>query len=86
MVHSIALFLSFCLLLHANTVFKNTVSHVQTTQKVIALTFDNGPQPPYTNEILSVLKKHKVKATFFVIGKKAAKHSKLIKKIFQEGL
>lgn len=39
------------------------------TQKVIALTFDDGPNEPYTSEILGILASHDARATFFVIGK-----------------
>ena len=38
-------------------------------EKMIALTFDDGPHPKETLEILDVLDKYKVKATFFVVGK-----------------
>ena len=37
-------------------------------EKKIALTFDDGPHPKKTEEILNILKKYDVKATFFVIG------------------
>lgn len=42
---------------------------IKTDKKVIALTFDDGPNPPYTKELLAVLDKHQVAATFFVLGK-----------------
>ena len=41
---------------------------VNTPEKVVALTFDDGPTPNATSEILKVLDEMKVKATFFVIG------------------
>ena len=44
------------------------VPHVSTSEKVIALTFDDGPTTSGTNEILKVLDEMNVKATFFVIG------------------
>lgn len=53
--------------------------------KTIALTFDDGPHPQYTERLLKVLAEHNVKATFFVVGKQAEKHPDLIQKIFQEG-
>jgi peptidoglycan/xylan/chitin deacetylase (PgdA/CDA1 family) len=36
----------------------------------VTLTFDNGPEPRWTNHVLDVLAEHKIKATFFLIGKK----------------
>jgi len=44
----------------------------------IALTFDDGPRPETTRKILSILKKHRVPATFFVIGKQVKKYPDLL--------
>jgi peptidoglycan/xylan/chitin deacetylase (PgdA/CDA1 family) len=54
-------------------------------KKAIALTFDDGPEPGTTPRILDVLKEKNVKATFFVIGKKALKHPELLRRIVDEG-
>jgi len=54
-------------------------------QEKIAFTFDDGPDPNYTPILLDLLKKNKVKATFFVVGYKAEKHPELIKRMHQEG-
>ncbi|TCL45941.1 polysaccharide deacetylase [Thermolongibacillus altinsuensis] len=51
----------------------------------IALTFDDGPDPIYTPQLLDLLKKHHVKATFFVVGSKAKKYPHIIKRIDEEG-
>ena len=61
------------------------IRHIKTTEKVVALTFDDGPDKPYTEQILSVLDKHKVKATFFVLGGNAKADPDLIKKIMADG-
>ncbi len=53
--------------------------------KVISLTFDDGPDPSYTGEILDILKRNGVKATFFVIGQNAVQNPALIKRIEDEG-
>lgn len=45
------------------------VSSVQTQKKVIALTFDDGPDPLYTKQILQELQRYKAHGTFFLIGK-----------------
>ena len=42
---------------------------VRTSEKVFALTFDDGPNPPYTAQILEKLDRHAVPATFFVVGR-----------------
>jgi peptidoglycan/xylan/chitin deacetylase (PgdA/CDA1 family) len=51
----------------------------------IALTFDDGPDPVHTREVLAVLDKHDAKATFFVIGHKAEKHPELIREMLERG-
>lgn len=51
----------------------------------IALTFDDAPDTLYTPKVLDILKKHNVKATFFVIGKLAEQHPDVVKRIAREG-
>jgi len=55
------------------------------TEKVVALTFDDGPNEPYTSEILDILDSHKVKATFFVIGKNVELYPETTKRMIAEG-
>jgi chitin deacetylase len=72
-----------------------TITHVQlkpqdkaikgTATKPIALTFDDGPWPTTTSQILAVLKQNKVKATFFVIGKNIEVYPQLLKQVVAEG-
>ena len=54
--------------------FGAIVPRVETEEKLVALTFDDGPTPQFTDEILSVLKAQEVKATFFLIGGALEKH------------
>ena len=51
----------------------------------VALTFDDGPDPAFTPQILGVLKKYQVYATFFVVAEKAKKYPELIRQIKAEG-
>jgi peptidoglycan-N-acetylglucosamine deacetylase len=51
----------------------------------VALTFDDGPDPETTKEVLDVLDRRGVKATFFVIGAKAAKHPDVVRDIVDRG-
>ncbi|MCW1754923.1 MULTISPECIES: chitooligosaccharide deacetylase NodB [Rhizobium] len=51
----------------------------------VYLTFDDGPNPLSTPEILDVLEKHRVPATFFVIGAYAAEQPQLIRRMIVEG-
>lgn len=51
----------------------------------VILTFDDGPDPVYTPQILDILKKEKIPATFFVVGMEAENNLPLLKRIYQEG-
>nr|WP_199156795.1 glycosyltransferase [Pedobacter sp. ASV2] len=53
--------------------------------KKIALTFDDGPDPIYTPQILDILKKEKVPACFFVVGIMAEKNMELLRREYNEG-
>jgi peptidoglycan/xylan/chitin deacetylase (PgdA/CDA1 family) len=50
-------------------------------KKFIALTFDDGPHPQYTGEILEILSEKKVPATFFIVGSRAELHPELLKRM-----
>ena len=54
-------------------------------KKVIALTFDDGPVPNYTEKILDILKKNNVKATFFIVGANLKLYPAIGKRIVGEG-
>lgn len=53
--------------------------------KVAALTFDDGPWPRYTEEVLAVLAKEEVKATFFMVGRQVYRYPNLVRRIRDEG-
>lgn len=51
----------------------------------IALTFDDGPHPRYTVQILDILKRYGIKATFFTVGENAELYPEVLKRAVQEG-
>jgi len=51
----------------------------------IALTFDDGPNEPYTSDVLGILEQYKIKATFFVIGQNALRHPETCRRIVAAG-
>ncbi|MCD9023080.1 polysaccharide deacetylase family protein [Cohnella silvisoli] len=55
------------------------------TDKEIALTFDDGPDPIYTPKLLGLLKRHGAKATFFVVGENAERYPDIVARIHEEG-
>lgn len=54
--------------------FGDLVNRVDTNEQVVALTFDDGPMPGYTQEILAILAQADVKATFFLVGDAIKRH------------
>lgn len=55
------------------------------TNNRVALTFDDGPDIRYTPQILDVLDRHNVKATFFLIGSRANEHRDIVRRIHESG-
>jgi len=53
--------------------------------KVVALTFDDGPNEPYTSEILDILDTYNIKGTFFCVGKNVELYPDTAKRIVDEG-
>lgn len=58
---------------------------IETREKIIALTFDDGPNEPYTSQIVDYLNSKKVKATFFQVGKCVERYPEISKKIIASG-
>ncbi|MGN0483365.1 MAG: polysaccharide deacetylase family protein [Lachnospiraceae bacterium] len=58
---------------------------VQTEKKRVALTFDDGPNPIYTEQLLAGLKERNVRASFFLLGEEAKQYPKIVKEIQQDG-
>jgi peptidoglycan/xylan/chitin deacetylase (PgdA/CDA1 family) len=56
-----------------------------TAPRTVALTFDDGPSPRWTPQVLDVLRRHNVRATFFVIGSNVDAHPALARRIVAEG-
>ncbi len=55
------------------------------TDKEVVLTFDDGPVPRYSNQVLDILAAQCVKATFFLVGEMAHAHPSTVRRIFAEG-
>ena len=59
--------------------------HKQELRKQIALTFDDGPNNKSTVQILDILRKYDVKATFFMLGQNVAKYPDIVKQVAEQG-
>ncbi|MNJ89042.1 Peptidoglycan-N-acetylglucosamine deacetylase [compost metagenome] len=55
------------------------------TRNEVILTFDDGPDPTYTNLVLDILQQYNIKALFFLIGDKAQAHPEIVHRIISEG-
>lgn len=62
-----------------------TLISVATRRPVAALTFDDGPDPRFTPALLELLDAHSAKATFFVVGERAARYPELVRHIRERG-
>ena len=65
--------------------YSNYVWNMNKNDKIIYLTFDDGPHPTITNFVLDILKKHNAKASFFCIGKNVELYFDVYNRIINEG-
>jgi peptidoglycan/xylan/chitin deacetylase (PgdA/CDA1 family) len=72
---------SVATLLTAHTV----LTHKSRRGRNVYLSFDDGPHPEHTPELLDLLRQHGVKATFFLIGEQAQRYPELVHRIVSEG-
>lgn len=64
---------------------KYVIKKYGNVKKQVILTFDDGPDPNYTPQILDILKREKVPAAFFVVGLQAENNIPLLQRIYNEG-
>jgi peptidoglycan/xylan/chitin deacetylase (PgdA/CDA1 family) len=65
--------------------FGDYVARVDTEEKVVAMTFDDGPDPRHTPRFLDVLDHHRVKATFFMIGRNVERYPEVARDVLRRG-
>jgi peptidoglycan/xylan/chitin deacetylase (PgdA/CDA1 family) len=68
-----------------SSLFHPAVSHGDRASRKVALSFDDGPDPEVTPQVLDVLKRHGVRATFFVVGRALAAQPELGRRMAAEG-
>jgi peptidoglycan-N-acetylglucosamine deacetylase len=69
----------------SSQLFGDIYTHGPRAEKIVALTFDDGPNDPYTGQILDVLKQEGVHATFFCVGMNAEREPGTVRRIAAEG-
>lgn len=62
----------------------NLVS-VETREPIAALTFDDGPDPEFTLQLLNTLKRYHAHATFFMVGENARQHPEIVQQVVADG-
>ena len=65
--------------------FLPVICRGRTDRRAVALTFDDGPDPSVTPLVLETLREAQVRATFFCVGERAARHPELVRQIVAEG-
>jgi len=61
------------------------LEHGAASSRAIALTFDDGPHPEFTPQVLDVLQRRGAQATFFLVGQKAERHRELVRRMLADG-
>ena len=78
-------FITYAIVHPRSQFFIPVVSRLATDDRIVALTFDDGPDPEVTPRILDLLGAHGARATFFVLGERAARYPEVIRRIEREG-
>jgi peptidoglycan-N-acetylglucosamine deacetylase len=66
-------------------IFPSFIWKINTSEKEVFLTLDDGPTPVVTEWVLDLLKQHQAKATFFCLGKNVQRYPEIYKRILEEG-
>ncbi|MDE2482077.1 MAG: polysaccharide deacetylase family protein [bacterium] len=69
----------------SNQLFGKTLVSGPNDARVVALTYDDGPNPPYTDRILDVLEREHVHATFFVVGRAVRAYPAVVRREVRDG-
>jgi len=69
----------------ARLIYPDALFRIKTREKILYLTFDDGPDPESTPELLEILEKHNIKAAFFCDGRAAELYPGLVQKIRGKG-
>jgi peptidoglycan/xylan/chitin deacetylase (PgdA/CDA1 family) len=69
----------------SSQLFGRTIVSGPKDERIVALTYDDGPNPPYTDAILGVLEREHVRATFFVVGRAVAVYPSIVRRAYRDG-
>lgn len=77
--------LAYACIIPSSRVFRPVVNRGPAESRNVVLTFDDGPAPPFTEQVLDILAEHKISATFFLCGKNVERYPELARRIAREG-
>lgn len=69
----------------SHQLFGELVTRVETSDSVVALTFDDGPVPVYTDSVLAMLNELHVPATFFMVGRAIERYPEIAERVVAQG-
>lgn len=69
----------------SSQVYGQIITHGPRGEKVVAITFDDGPNDPWTLRVADVLDKYGIKGTFFVVGQNADAHPAIVQTLIERG-
>jgi peptidoglycan/xylan/chitin deacetylase (PgdA/CDA1 family) len=78
-------FFTYAIVHPASQFFAKVVDRIASDQQHVALTFDDGPDPVFTPQVLDMLRANNARATFFVLGERARANPDLIRRMHDEG-
>lgn len=67
-------------------IYPNVIWDKRNNMKKLYLTFDDGPTPIVTEQVLDILDQYKAKATFFCLGRNVERHPEIYQEIIREGI
>lgn len=70
---------------YITNLFKDAVWRLNETERVVYLTFDDGPIPEVTPWVIELLRKENIKATFFCVGENVKKYPEVYRRILDDG-
>jgi peptidoglycan-N-acetylglucosamine deacetylase len=77
--------LAYACIIPSSKVFAPVVNRGPAESRSAVLTFDDGPAPPFTGQVLDILARHGISATFFLCGKNVESYPGLARRIVREG-
>lgn len=77
--------ISWGMLWHNSSILFETLYRGDRSKKQVALTFDDGPDPVFTNQVLDILREYNARATFFCVGRLAEMYPDIVRRIHMEG-